>query len=379
MKPKNLLLEPALYTLMVPNSPWSKSPKERAEMTMGCHDADYIPKVREAGASKKVDGVDVQVMHNGLLVKKNGYQGKWQAEIIKTLKGIHEPQEEKVFYEVLKRLKGATSMIELGSWWSYYSMWFLRNNPGALAVCGEPDPVNIELGKANMALNGFGLNKDVIFLPVASGKTSGKKLSFKTEAGNTITVPTRSIDDIVSGEKLKKVDILHFDIQGAELDTLKGAEKSIKAGKVRFVFISTHHYSISEDPIIHQKCIEFITKHGGTIVATHGILESCSGDGLIVASFDVADKDFHVDVSLQPTEDSLFRPYEQDLEVLWVAHDNLLDYLKKLEKKLATELPEKAARIKELEDELSEIAHLKDHIKRQVLIRARKLKTGQKK
>jgi FkbM family methyltransferase len=377
MKPKNLLLEPALYTLMVPESPWKKSPQQRAEMTMACKDADYLPRVKDAGESRSENGIDVQVMHNGLIVKKNGYQGKWQAEIIKKLRGVHEPQEEKVFFEVLKRINNATAMIELGSWWSYYSMWFLKDNPKARVICGEPDPINIELGKANMKLNDFELNKHAVFYSIASGFETGKKISFKTEAGKSIIVPIKSVDSIIADEKLNMVDILHFDIQGAELDTLHGAKASIKAGKIRFVFISTHHYSISEDPIIHQRCVDFIKSNGGNIVANHGILESCSGDGLIVASFDSRDKDFTVDVTLQPTEDSLFRPYEYDIDILWGAHNKMLEYVTKLEKKnnkIENELIEKNRKLETLEVELSEIAHLKDHIKRQVKIKIDMLK-----
>ncbi len=374
MKSKKPLVETAYITLMRPKSPWKKSAKQRAEMTMACGDADYIPRVKQAGSSKKINGVDVQVMHNGLMVKKNGYQGEWQAETIKKLKGVHEPQEEKVFYEVLDRIDKATSMIELGSWWSYYSMWFLKNYPTARAICCEPDPDNIILGKANMELNKFKVGSQAVFYPVASGPVDGKKISFKTEKGNTLAVTTKTIDSVVSSEGLKVVDILHFDIQGAELDTLYGAQGSINKGKIRFVFISTHHYSISEDPLIHQKCIEFIKNNGGSIVASHGILESCSGDGLIVASFDSRDADFHIDVSLQPTSDSLFRPYEQDVQILWESHDKITRYLKGVE----SELQEKTERLEKVERDLSEIAHLKDHMIRQLKAKVSKLKGSTK-
>lgn len=367
-------VESAYITLMRPRSPWNKSAKERAEMTMACDDAEYLPRVKQAGSSKKVKGVDVQVMHNGLLVKKNGYQDEWLADMIRKLHGVHEPQEEKVFYEVLKRINKASSMIELGSWWSYYSMWFLKDFPGAKVVCCEPDPENITLGKANMELNGFKVGSQAVFYPVASGPVNGKKISFKTEAGDTLVVPTKTVDSVVENEELEYVDILHFDIQGAEYETLLGAKKSINSGKIRFVFISTHHYSISEDPLMHQRCIEFITNNGGTIVASHGILESCSGDGLIVASFDPADKDFHVDVTLQPTSDSLFRSYEHDIQILWESHDKMSSYIEDIER----ELVEKTDRLQLVEEELSDITRLKDHVKRQVKAKLRKIKNSRR-
>lgn len=237
---------------MRPNSPWNKTAEERALMTIACHDADEIPRVSDAGTSKKVDGVDVQIMHNGLKVKKNGYQGMWQAHIIESLKGVHEPQEEKVFFEVLKRIKQPEAMIELGSWWSYYSMWYLKEKKGSKAICCEPDPVNISLGKENMRLNGFESEDRSVFYNVASGAIDDKRIKFTTEAGDRVSVLTKTIDSIITEQQINKLDILHMDIQGAEMDALKSAQRSIAKGKIRFVFISTHHYSISNNPTIHQ-------------------------------------------------------------------------------------------------------------------------------
>jgi hypothetical protein len=37
-------------------------------------------------------------------------------------RGVHEPLEEFVFQEVLKRLPEACAMIELGAYWGHYSM-----------------------------------------------------------------------------------------------------------------------------------------------------------------------------------------------------------------------------------------------------------------
>lgn len=377
MKKHTVPTENAFLTLMRPNSPWKKSPQQRAEMTIACHDADYLPRVKNAGDTQVVNGVDAQIMHNGLLVKRSGYQGEWQEKVIRALRGVHEPQEEKVFYEVSKRIKNANAMIELGSWWSYYSMWYLRDHPKAKAICCEPDPENIELGKMNMQLNGFEIDKQAIFYPVASGSEEGKKLIFKTEAGNDIRTVIKTVDNIIKDASLNKVDILHFDIQGAELETLRGAEKSIRAKKIRFVFISTHHYAISENPSIHEECLDFIETLGGTIVASHSVLESCSGDGLIVASFDPVDKDFKVDVSHQPSHDSLFRPYEEDVRILWDSHNALLAQSEKQEKLLnenQLKLQEKDRQLAVLRQELEEIGHLKDHVKRQVKIRINKIK-----
>jgi FkbM family methyltransferase len=363
------LLLNARDTLQSIGATWAKDAAGRSAMTLACHDADYLPRVKGAGTTKTVKGVPVQIMHNGLYVERNGYQGQWMTDIIKGLKGVHEPQEEKVFYEVLKRVKSGGTMIELGSWWCYYSMWFLKSTKGPRkAICCEPDPKNIKLGKSNMELNDFKIGEDAIFYDAATGSKDKQKISFKNEYDTQVNAINRTVDSIVKEQTIKDLEILHIDIQGSELHALQGALQSIKAGIVRFVFISTHHYTISGDPNIHNKCLKFIKDHGGTIVAQHTIFESCSGDGLIVASFHTTDKDFRVQISAQHGGDSLFRTSEEDVDILWKEHNKLVKYAQelavrdeKLKKQLANlrqELNTREQYILRLKDKLGWIASL---------------------
>lgn len=320
--PKDLL-KPAIK-LLLEAPELGVSAERRAELTLSCHDSDYIPKVKDAGKTLKTGSTTVQVMHNGLYVKKGAYQGEWQAKIIEGLRGIHEPQEEKVFFEVLKKIRPGGTILELGSWWSYYSLWFLKAVESAQAICCEPDPQNLAMGELNSRLNNYSSPENIIFYNAAAGSNDGKIIDFDTEDKETIKIPVRTVDSLLEEQQVKRLDILHMDIQGAELSALSGATKSIKGAKVRFIFVSTHHYLISGDPLTHQKCLDFIIKHGGHIIAEHTVAESCSGDGLIVASFDLIDKDFKVEVSLQHTNEALFRQPEQDLGILWQAYDRLL-------------------------------------------------------
>lgn len=364
--PRALMIN-ALH-LLVNENLWQKTAEERALMTLASQDADYIPRVKEAGEIIKKNGETVQVMHNGLVVKKGGYQGEWQAKIIKGLKGVHEPQEEKVFFEVLKRLSKGSVMIELGSWWAYYSLWFLTEKAGSRAVCCEPELENLNLAKTNANLNNIESTR-VQYYNSAAGKDDGKVINFKLETGKTQKVPIRSVDSIVTEQKLNSVDILHMDIQGAELSALEGAQKSIKEDKIRFIFISTHHYSISGDPLLHQKCKDFIKNNGGHIVAEHGILESASGDGLLVASFSSKDKDFKVEVSHISPGESLFREYEQDVDFLWRTHDVLLKYFLKREKEFEStrkELQTEKQKNLDLQNRLHQLIPLKRHLKTSV-------------
>jgi len=97
-------------------------------MTVSCRDCDAIPKVDRAGEVFEYRGETVQLMHNGVKVVAGGYHGDWMSQIINRLRGHHEPQEELIFHEIMKYIPASATMIELGGFWSYYSLWFLANN-----------------------------------------------------------------------------------------------------------------------------------------------------------------------------------------------------------------------------------------------------------
>ena len=114
--------------------------QSRVAMTVSCTDADNLPRVPNAGEVIDHPSGRVQVMHNGVLVEDGCYYGTITSEIIRCLRGIHEPQEEVVFAAILKRIAETLPasqtpvMIELGSFWAYYSLWFLNEFPGGTSI-----------------------------------------------------------------------------------------------------------------------------------------------------------------------------------------------------------------------------------------------------
>lgn len=299
---------------------WRLSAEERMQMTISCRDTDYIPKVKDAGVIKKVGAKEVQIMFNNLLVENGGYHDEWMSAIIKSLKGHHEPQEEKVFYEVLKRISNKPTMIELGSFWAYYSVWFAKQFPGSQVVGCEPDPTNLALGQRNAELNKL---KNITFFNSAAGEDDGimTDVVMDSDPSQAVSVEIRTVDSLVKEMNWQKLDLLHMDVQGFETSALRGAAATIKSKNLRFLFVSTHHYFFSDNVNTHGECLEYIKNLGGHIISSHTIPESYSGDGLIVASFDERDKDFHVSTSINHTDASLFRSFEADLAILVEAYD----------------------------------------------------------
>jgi len=260
--------------------------KRRITMTVGCGDCDAIPKVPGAGQIFTENGVRLQSMHNGLKVVADGYCGPWMTELIRLMNGHHEPQEERVFHELIKLIDPGSTMIELGSYWAYYAAWFQREKQGR-TILVEPDPSSLAIGRRNFELNGLTGE----FHHASVGRISLPPRPFRCELEQKEhLVPELSVDDLIRKSGSPRVELLLADIQGVEFDMLQGAIRSITRGLVRFMIVSTHHHLISNDPLIHQRCLAWVTHLGGTVLVEHNVTESFSGDGLIVVSFDPKDK-----------------------------------------------------------------------------------------
>lgn len=249
--------------------------RKRVITTIFCQDCSYIPKVNNAGKLFHDENfnVDYQLMHNGLKVIKDGYYGNWMTLIIEKLRGHHEPQEEKYFYEILKYIPNNPVMIELGSYWGYYSMWMKKDIPTAKNYLIEPDPKNIIMGEKNFRLN----NISGTFVQAMVDSVSAKNQKFVDPKHNEYIVDAISIDDFAKKENIKFIHMLHSDIQGAELPMLKGCRKLMAQKRIGYYFISTHRTHI------HDKCLEILRANGLKILVSINMRETFSEDGLIVA------------------------------------------------------------------------------------------------
>ena len=294
----------------------------RVALTISCRDADILPKVEGAGQVFESPHGPVQRMHNGVDVPHLGYFGDWMAEIIEALDGHHEPQEELAFARILERIDRPDPVIvELGCFWAYYSTWFLRSFPDGTAVACEPDPEHLEVGRQTARINGV----DIRFEQAAGGASDDDVLDLPSwnHPGTVHRVPVRTVPTLVEEHGLDRIDVLHLDIQGSELAVLESCRGLVEQERIRFVVVSTHHHTISGDPLTHQRCLDLVRSLGGHVIAEHTVLESFSGDGLLVASFDDVDRGFEVELSRARTTEALFPSGEQELERLRAAYEEL--------------------------------------------------------
>ncbi|WP_022668259.1 FkbM family methyltransferase [Desulfospira joergensenii] len=249
-----------LFDRLILNYGISDKWKQRVKLVCEAPDNEFIDRVPNAGLIQK----GKQIMHNGLRINAGSYYGFEEAILMHANRGVHEPQEERVFQAVLQEMAPGSVMVELGAFWSFYSMWFNKNVTNARNFMLEPDEFNLESGKNNFKLNSMCGE----FRHCGIGEESGVMPN---------GVPTVCIDDFVRKEGIDHIHLLHADIQGYELDMLRGAKNLFNSKSVDWVFISTHGEEL------HSNCLIELRKFDYLIVAGVRPLESYSVDGIIVA------------------------------------------------------------------------------------------------
>ena len=201
------------------------------------------------------------VMHNGLVIDPLSYYGAPVMRMLMENRAIHEPQEEYVFQEVLKQMPDGATMLELGCYWAFYSMWFgskIKNAKNFLIDNHD----GISRAKANFSMNKL----EGTFMTGYIGKDNPSS-----------PIPVTNVDRICQEKGIQFLDILHSDIQGFELEMLETASEMISKRAIGYIFISTHSQEL------HYGCIDFLKAKGYLILCHADIEDSFSEDGLIVA------------------------------------------------------------------------------------------------
>jgi len=248
-----------LFKYFFPRYKITEGWKKRIERVKQCPDNDKINHVQDSGKLF----TDYQLMHNGLKIALGSYYDYGITNLLLENKGVHEPEEEYAFQEILKCIPKGGCMLELGSYWAFYSMWFASVVEQAKCIMIEPDPHKINFGKLNFKMNGLSGTFDLGFI-----------------GNNTIldqSIPHYSVDHLIKNHKIEFLHLLHCDIQGHELNMLQGCTKAIADNKIGYVFISTH-----SNPL-HYECSKFLTQAGFKVLCSYDLDQTSSWDGLIIA------------------------------------------------------------------------------------------------
>jgi FkbM family methyltransferase len=207
------------------------------------------------------------------------------------LNGIREPQATKYLREILEP---DWTVVDIGANIGYYALQEADIVSDVIAI--EPSPANCEILEHNIELNGY-YNIDVQQLAIGDCEgVIGFKLNQacnwnsiapKGEEGNII-VQIVPLDKLVNGSQ---VDFVRMDVEGYEMNVLKGMERILKENRPR-LFIEVHRDKLKDYGSSQTELLEYLASFGYQIEKSFIMArESVTGDIRRLLSHEVTRKE----------------------------------------------------------------------------------------
>lgn len=193
----------------------------------------------------------------------------------KNIQGVEvEMSKPEHFFDVIthKPIKGYVKRLELeekekiidgGAFPGEFSI--VAAKKGAEVIALEPDPENAEIMRRNIRMNGLEDSIKVIEKGLWSEKTrkefekdSCLGVGSRVKEGSETEIELDSLDKIVSEHW--KPDLVKLDIEGAEIEALKGAENLLDNAQTEFT-IATYHRTEKNEKTV--KAVEKILENHG--------------------------------------------------------------------------------------------------------------------
>lgn len=202
-------------------------------------------------------------------------------------------EEYEIFTETLKNIKGKENpvMVEIGSWWGFWSLSFRKKFPKGKNYLIELGKRHLCVGLRNFQLNnfsethywgGFYLKNSNTAINIKGNYDfdyNENEYFDKSVIGNKVG-PELEFIDIYSIEHIDEIDLLHMDIQGSELpiiENLKSEFPWILKDKIKNIIVATHSLEI------HNKLEKIFNEFGFNILENRAF-GSVGGDGMLIVN-----------------------------------------------------------------------------------------------
>ena len=225
-------------------------------------------------------------------------------------RNVHEAEEEDVFAELIRGIPSDGCYINIGCAIGYYPILAKRLAPRLTVHAVEPLARHRDYFAENAKLNDFDPSDFAVHAEAIAAKIGTapfhddsygsallreeprRPVSVRSvlrcilmalglgrpRVGSAVgrVVQTTTLDVLVESIG-RTVHLVQMDVQGFELDVLRGAEQSLRTGRVETLLIGTHGEEI------HRDCVAKLRWHGYTIEFSEPETKE-QPDGILVAS-----------------------------------------------------------------------------------------------
>ena len=209
--------------------------------------------------------------------------------------------EDKAAEGLFKLAKEKEVIFDIGANIGFTSLSLAQssNNLTSKVYAFEPDPYNYSKLIDSINLNpnyvvspenvGIGDTVENLKLAINTANNLGGNRINKNATENYSIIPVTTVDIFVESRKIPRVDLIKIDIEGFEMNALKGAEQTIKLHKpILFVEVNNENLKIQNSSA--QELIAYLEKYYSVIYNAENNMPVNSNDNFDNCHIDVIAK-----------------------------------------------------------------------------------------
>jgi FkbM family methyltransferase len=168
-----------------------------------------------------------------------------------------------------QELKAGDVVYDIGANVGFYSLLAsVMIGEAGYVYSFEPSPENLREFSRHLEMNHIG-NCTVVAAAVSSSDgnaifdPSADRCTGRLSLNGSLCVRTVALDGLVSRKEIRPPNLMKIDIEGAELECLRGASNVIQDSRP-IIFLATH------GPEIHSACTELLAKWNYHLTSLNG-------------------------------------------------------------------------------------------------------------
>jgi FkbM family methyltransferase len=191
--------------------------------------------------------------------------GRWwlpqsRGKILRIIGGTYEPEQTRLFQD---QVTAGATVLDVGAHVGYYTLLAsVLVGPKGRVCAFEPNPENHEFLSRHVLLNG--LTNVMVENAAVSNSNGTASFDFGTGSGTgrlaehgVLDVRTVRLDEFCRERKVEP-GFLKIDVEGAELEVLRGADEIIRSHHP-VIFLSTHGAEV------HSECLAWLSERSYTV------------------------------------------------------------------------------------------------------------------